>query len=185
MKPSGVPDELRQSLVGCHDPEQCISQSSAEVPWQMQVYDGVGTCELPSWRCFARFVSEEIGTYTTYIYRGQRKASWDLVPKIDRPPLGPLNIEEVKAHLNRFKLGCRGRKGSARPVSDDEWWALGQHYGLATPLLDWTASPFVAAYFAFASPDPADGPRAVFALSRKAVERRGSDVYIVVGPPPL
>ena len=65
----------------------------------------------------------------------------------------------------------KGRRGSnpVRLESADEIWALGQHHGLATPLLDWTESPFVAAYFAFREKDVSNEPsdaRFIYALSR-------------------
>ena len=38
--------------------------------------------------------------------------------------------------------------------SEDNWWALGQHYGLATPLLDWVYSPYVClTFFSFREAD--------------------------------
>ena len=69
--------------------------------------------------------------------------------------------------LDRFKKACTGRRGhSPKTLSDIEWWALGQHFGLATPLLDWTQSPYVAAYFALKEPDlDSKADRAVWAYT--------------------
>ncbi|MBL8851176.1 MAG: FRG domain-containing protein [Planctomycetaceae bacterium] len=53
------------------------------------------------------------------------------------------------------------------PHDDADVWALGQHYGLKTPYLDWTLSPYIAAYFAFKDEiESDDNYRYVFALNR-------------------
>lgn len=54
-----------------------------------------------------------------------------------------------------------------------ELFALGQHFGLATPFLDWTSVPLVALYFAFQeahSQSNGIGCRVVFALNESVID---------------
>ncbi|PBJ21175.1 FRG domain protein [Pseudomonas ogarae] len=113
------------------------------------VSKGVKVYTLSSWKYFSDFINQEMLDYTTYVYRGHGNSEWKLEPTIDRLIKYPRSDKRAK-HLERFKFATRGRRGPNPIKIEDEndWWALGQHHGLATPLLDWTESPFVALYFA-------------------------------------
>lgn len=50
--------------------------------------------------------------------------------------------------LLRFQAMSYGFSDVPKDASDMETWAIGRHFGLLSPYLDWTLSPFVAAFFA-------------------------------------
>lgn len=130
-----------------------------------------------NWKEFFDYVYGTATDNSKYIWRGHRCSNWQLVPTIDRRAdlLQPRERSALYAHqLDQFKLAARGRRGPFPSKIDDEneWRALGQHNGLATPLLDWTTSPFVAAFFAFAETGQMQTPdRAIFALHQPTVEQ--------------
>ena len=154
--------------------------------------DGLWTIELLSWKYFHDFVRQEMLHYSHYVWRGQRDSSWRLQTSLDRALKGKLHSVRPSLaadHLERFKYASRGRRGpTALSIQDDnDWWALGQHHGLATPLLDWTESPFVALYFAFEETvKPTTGFRSVWALGK--VEDKNREIveaHRESGPPPV
>jgi hypothetical protein len=145
---------------------------------EKNILDGFMEVEIPSWKYFHDYVRKEMLEYSHYFWRGQRDSSWGLETGFDRLVVGK-SIPEMKVFLNtqlsNFKLSSRGRRGNnpAREIDENEWWALGQHNSLATPLLDWTHAPFVALYFAFQKAEPPkSGNRSVWAIYPNSANTR-------------
>ncbi len=122
--------------------------------------NGIETLNLFSLKEFHDVVEIFDKSKDYYIWRGQRK-DWKLKSKFDRDYYNKGLITLFKRDtisknlLKKFKRKLKELKDMQPPPPDfdsleeDEIWAIGQHYGLLTPLLDWTEEPYIAAYFAF------------------------------------
>jgi len=125
--------------------------------------------------------SSDRDVYKKIIFRGQARADWHLVSAFDRnygfkragsrDSLSKELIEEFYEECARYSDWRYSR-------DDPRVLAMAQHHGLPTRLLDWTFSPYVAAYFAFVwflfEKPVAGGQVAIWALDRKAVQKRGT-----------
>lgn len=122
---------------------------------------------MPGWQVIRDFIDvlSKEGTLST-IYRGQPNTNWGLVPSLFRE--GAIGIGN-KHQLYKWRH-LAVRFAPTLPDDNIEWLVLAQHYGLATPLLDWTTSPLVALYFACDDEDQAEATGAVWVTSRDSFQ---------------
>lgn len=158
--------------------------------WKQDGYEkGVVTYTLSSWKYFHDFIHErKLLDFKTYVYRGQRSDSWLLEPSINRLLDNSLSEKQYKQriadHLNEFKFSIRGRFSDLNEIieNENELWALGQHHGLKTPLLDFTYSPYVAAYFAFIDKEKLSEYRVIWAASQYTTNHQVGDELEIFRP---
>jgi hypothetical protein len=129
---------------------------------------------LESWDAFLKVITDSL--YTHWAFRGHRKEQWPLASALSRyfrsfrvdPRAWP---DQERRILRIFKR--KAHQFLAQPPAPDDdfqWLALMQHHGAPTRLLDFTWSPYVAAFFAL---ERATGDAAVWALNPGDVSAGG------------
>jgi hypothetical protein len=155
----------------------------------------VRTISYPNWVAFKRDLFLELypgGRFRRgqYLFRGAGDADWKLSTAFDRRfdgvPLEP-RMRLWDDLVAQWRQGCVDA-GVPPSVTEDEQalWALGQHHGLPTRMLDWSMSPYVAAFFAFRSHllrDPGGhGQAAVWVLHLQDPVWASGGVEIIAAP---
>lgn len=123
----------------------------------------MATIESHVYRSWAHFKSEVITDLFgdtrfrsgRYLFRGQGDADWHLQTSFDRwfttLPVDGDRIMVADELLRNFVQSYQGYIDTSEQLIHDSMraLALARHFGLPTRLLDWSESPYVAAYFAF------------------------------------
>lgn len=144
---------------------------------------------LQSWSAFVDFVDRIrrntgiSGGDGAVLFRGQADSRWPIATTLERRSRREYSVVEYaqlaldQVHKLRSETGI-----TWDTLTDQEllqwprtikskldveipcypYMVYLRQYGFASPLLDWTESPFIAAYFAFYEPDPQDGYASIY-----------------------
>jgi hypothetical protein len=167
--------------------------------------DGVLDAPVKGWDGFLAFINDHSLTAGGNARRSTWRAEpdeyvWRGEPETEKTPLVSSFDREhrasdrgdraasLKRHRRAFLYAARGRTEEfglsiaqlkhhvrAKTLNENHLWAFGQHYGLVTPLLDWTISPFVAAFFACEGKQ--EGAQIVYGLKYRDLRKRSEQEW--------
>lgn len=132
--------------------------------------------QCDSWEAFKTWVNRIRVEKDAVMFRGHGSNAFQLRTTLHR--VGRHRLERYcSEELRMFSAHAEAVLDTRLNLNDGADYAtllgLAQHHGLPTPLLDWTASPYIAAFFAFsdALDNEANRPKAthvrIYALTRQ------------------
>ena len=129
---------------------------------------------LETWEQFLKAITDS--PYSNWAFRGQCDERWHLESALSRYfrsfSIDPAAwLEQENRIVRIFKRKAHQFLSQPPDLEDDfQWMALMQHHGAPTRLLDFTWSPYVAAFFALVQ---SVGDAAVWALNPARISPRG------------
>jgi hypothetical protein len=157
------------------DADWKIGDKQIDVSWSTDIgTNGVGIAVKSAARELSKLVATEMSwdqfkAYATsleparFVFRGQENSQWKLRTAFHRTGRANLRrfMRQDVGALYRHLIGLTTHRFNLdNPLDYAAFLALVQHHGYPTPLLDWTLSPFIAAYFAFRNANLRDLPLA-------------------------
>jgi hypothetical protein len=115
-----------------------------------------------------------------WAFRGQANATWKLEPSIERLRkmyFKSFIMDDAEGHVREaFKRRAHHYMRYLPGEKEElEWMALMRHHGAPTRLLDWTRSPYVAAFFAVAEASEGE-ESAIWAIDTEAIKTKAIHV---------
>jgi hypothetical protein len=174
--------------------------------------------EIPDWKTFEQRIGELREQYTKesspLLFRGQANSEWPLTTTLERNGAPHMLFREyydlicasMRPEVRTFarvdvptfdpqwgakhflKTSLLYEIGDVFPIDLYRYMAYLRHFGFPSPLLDWSRSPFVAAFFAFRDDPPGEKPekRSIFAYCERPVGMKGGTLgqphIRVIGP---
>lgn len=165
---SGDWNEIKKDYPGInHGKKALITGSYSENRLQLHAVTDLGTkvvchldketisnisiieSETKTWDEYKRYVTALLGKHL--LFRGQQKP-WSLRTSFhrrERYDLGRFVNEDIPKLHQHLSARTAHLFNRYNPDENGAFFNLVQHHGYPTPLLDWTYSPYVAAFFAF------------------------------------
>ncbi len=174
--------------------------------------------DLPNWEAFEQKVKELRSEHTKesspLLFRGQGNFNWTLRTTLERNGAQHMLFREYYALIcasmgpevrtfagvgvpqfdyrwsteHFLNAGLLYEIGDVFPQALYQYMAYLRHFGFPSPLLDWSRSPFVAAFFAFRDDPSDDKPekRSIFVYCERPVAAKGGTLgqpqILPIGP---
>jgi hypothetical protein len=123
------------------------------------------------WDGFKGYLSKLVQTDKEYLFRGHASNEWALSTSFHRHKRYDLlryRENECRQVAREFNARLGRRYDLEKGTDFGAVLSLAQHHGFPTPLLDWTKSPYIAAYFALSETVRPPKPGRIFILDMSA-----------------